>query len=108
MRGLRGAPLYKSHLQFLLKLARVEENFSFSISVDYLASLLDIERACLYGWDEDEADRDCYRLGWLLSRISGFACYAVGSFQAVTAQRRCSILGQRSCSRNIEEGASAE
>jgi hypothetical protein len=44
MRGLRGPPLHKRHLWLHLKLARVEENFSVSVSVDYVARLLDVER----------------------------------------------------------------
>jgi hypothetical protein len=41
---------------------------------------------CIYGRPEDEADRDGYRLGWLLSCISGFACYASESIPAVNRQ----------------------
>jgi len=45
MRSLRRGPQHKRRcLLFLfLKLSRVEENFSVSVSVDYVANLLDIE-----------------------------------------------------------------
>jgi hypothetical protein len=46
MRPLRGGPQHKRRLLpfLLLKLARVEENFSVRVSVDYVANLLDIKR----------------------------------------------------------------
>ena len=46
MGPLRGGPQHKGRplLFVFLKLARVEENFSVSVSVDYVANLLDIER----------------------------------------------------------------
>src|SRR6266700_3589856 len=44
MRALRGGPIHKRRLWLHLKLARVEKNFSVSVSVDCVARLLDIER----------------------------------------------------------------
>src|SRR5260370_2455088 len=41
---LRRGPVHKRRLLLHLKLARVEENFSVSVSVDCVARLLDVER----------------------------------------------------------------
>jgi len=45
MGGIPRAPLHKRYLWLHPKLARVEENLSISVSVDYVPRLLDIERA---------------------------------------------------------------
>src|SRR5258708_15324492 len=44
MWALRRGPVHKRHLWLHLKLARVEENFSVSVSVDCVARLLGVER----------------------------------------------------------------
>src|SRR5690348_16720987 len=44
MWGVGNGPIHKRDLWLHLKLARVEEDLSVSVSVDYVACLLDIER----------------------------------------------------------------